>query len=171
MDNGDVAAAEDVDLRAFVIRALEDISLSLLRQLVDIIRNCHPDHHQSSDVPTGKMRLRVQMASRNGKSHTKEMWWPKRNPCARQLGALLRVVDLCHTALHDNTLLTKREIFYQDVALFGKQSRVDEIVDDLAATLGVNRFNLNVVCWAPVASHFKAILTASLNNRSHLPKA
>lgn len=37
-------------------------------------------------------------------------------------------------------------IFYQHQELFEKQSRVDELVDDLALTLGVTRDNLNIVC-------------------------
>ncbi|KAF9520550.1 hypothetical protein BS47DRAFT_1286934, partial [Hydnum rufescens UP504] len=57
---------------------------------------------------------------------------------------LFRVLDLCHGALLQHTTITKRELFYHDVSLFGKQSRVDDLIDDLAATFGVNRSDLNV---------------------------
>jgi len=41
--------------------------------------------------------------------------------------------------------MTKRDIFYQNVQLFGKQKVVDQLVDDLAATWGTTRAALNVV--------------------------
>lgn len=40
-------------------------------------------------------------------------------------------------ALTDNIVVTKRDIFYHDTALFGSQSTVDRIVDELADILGV----------------------------------
>lgn len=36
-------------------------------------------------------------------------------------------------------------IYYQDVELFGSQSVVDQLVDDLAYTLQLGRADLNVV--------------------------
>ena len=38
-----------------------------------------------------------------------------------------------------------RDIFYQDVGLFGNQREVDQLTDDLAATFGLERSDLNVV--------------------------
>ena len=39
----------------------------------------------------------------------------------------------------------KSNIYYQDVELFGSQYVVDQLVDDLAYTLGFGRSDLNVV--------------------------
>jgi meiotic recombination protein SPO11 len=36
-------------------------------------------------------------------------------------------------------------IYYQHQDLFEKQSQVDELVDDIAFTLGINRADLNIV--------------------------
>ncbi|KAF8577304.1 DNA topoisomerase IV, alpha subunit, partial [Ramaria rubella] len=57
---------------------------------------------------------------------------------------LFRVIDLVHEALTINIPTTKRDIFYKDVPLFKSQSVVDDLVDDLAASLGVSRGDLNV---------------------------
>lgn len=36
-------------------------------------------------------------------------------------------------------------LYYQDADLFGSQAVVDQLVDDLAYTLGVGREDLNIV--------------------------
>ncbi|CRK43964.1 hypothetical protein BN1723_005949 [Verticillium longisporum] len=41
--------------------------------------------------------------------------------------------------------LVARNIFYQDVELFGSQANVDQLVDDLAFTLNLGRDDLNIV--------------------------
>ncbi|KAK7432420.1 endodeoxyribonuclease [Neonectria magnoliae] len=58
---------------------------------------------------------------------------------------ILLILQLSHDALVSGTILTKRHIYYQHQDLFEKQSQVDELVDDLALTLGVNRGDLNIV--------------------------
>ncbi|KAH9935384.1 Spo11/DNA topoisomerase VI subunit A [Fomitopsis serialis] len=50
---------------------------------------------------------------------------------------LFRVVSLVHEALSTDMPLTKRDMYYKDAV-------VDKLVDDLAATLGVGRADLNV---------------------------
>ncbi|EAU91152.2 Spo11 [Coprinopsis cinerea okayama7 len=57
---------------------------------------------------------------------------------------LFRVLDIMHEGLVTGTPTTKRDIYYKDVALFGRQSVVDTLVDDLAATWGTQRCDLNV---------------------------
>ncbi|KAF8514257.1 topoisomerase acting in meiosis, partial [Hysterangium stoloniferum] len=57
---------------------------------------------------------------------------------------LFRVIDIIHEALLTDTPTTKRDIYYQDVALFKTQSVVDEVVEFLARILEVPRGNLNV---------------------------
>ncbi|KAK7415688.1 endodeoxyribonuclease [Neonectria punicea] len=58
---------------------------------------------------------------------------------------ILLILQLSHDALVSGTILTKRHIYYQHQDLFEKQRQVDELVDDLALTLGVNRGDLNIV--------------------------
>lgn len=71
------------------------------------------------------------------------------------------IIDIVHEALISDTPITKRfafdtnllhrldvyfrDIFYRNVPLFKKQQVVDETVDDLAATLRVERDELLVV--------------------------
>jgi meiotic recombination protein SPO11 len=69
---------------------------------------------------------------------------------------LLRILELVHASLVDNTIMTKRDIYYRHPDLFVKQSVVDRYVDDLACTFGVSRVQLNVTAAAKglVAGHF-----------------
>ncbi|KAI9887380.1 MAG: hypothetical protein M1823_000805 [Watsoniomyces obsoletus] len=61
---------------------------------------------------------------------------------------VLRILELVHEALVNNSLTTKRDLFYKDPKLFLKQSVVDRYVDDIARTLQVQRHQLNVVAAA-----------------------
>ncbi|KAF2626578.1 DNA topoisomerase IV, alpha subunit [Macroventuria anomochaeta] len=61
---------------------------------------------------------------------------------------LLRIIELVHGGLVDNTIMTKRDIYYRHPDLFVKQAVVDRYVDDLACTLGISRSKLNVTAAA-----------------------
>ncbi|TKA79858.1 hypothetical protein B0A49_01566, partial [Cryomyces minteri] len=61
---------------------------------------------------------------------------------------LVRILELVHEALTAEIVITKRDIYYRDPALFVKQSVVDHYVDDLACTFGVSRALLNVTATA-----------------------
>lgn len=61
---------------------------------------------------------------------------------------LLRIVELVHAGLVDNTVTTKRDIYYKHPDLFMKQAVVDRYVDDLACTLSISRSQLNVTAAA-----------------------
>ncbi|GAA5962355.1 hypothetical protein JCM3765_002953 [Sporobolomyces pararoseus] len=63
----------------------------------------------------------------------------------RELACFLRVVELALDGLVANVVSTKRDLYYRDVSLFRKQQTVDSLVEDLAATLGVRRSDLNIV--------------------------
>lgn len=53
------------------------------------------------------------------------------------------------TAFHPVRLAyRRRDIYYQDPALFGQQAQVDRYVDDIAYTFGVSRSALNVIAAA-----------------------
>ncbi|KAJ4988601.1 type IIb DNA topoisomerase [Stagonosporopsis vannaccii] len=62
---------------------------------------------------------------------------------------LLRIIELIHRGLADNTVMTKRDLYYRHPELFVKQAVVDRYVDDLACTLGVSRSQLNVGMLVP----------------------
>lgn len=69
---------------------------------------------------------------------------------------LLRIIQLIHGGLIDNTIMTKRDIYYKHPDLFMKQAIVDRYIDDLACTLGISRSRLNVTAAAKglVSGHF-----------------
>ncbi|KAK3308553.1 Spo11/DNA topoisomerase VI subunit A [Chaetomium strumarium] len=67
---------------------------------------------------------------------------------AKKFEALFRIIELSHEALLSGNLITKRNIYYQNPDLFRSQSAVDDMVDNLAFTLGVGRENLNIVAAA-----------------------
>ncbi|KAK3185636.1 endodeoxyribonuclease [Lecanicillium sp. MT-2017a] len=60
------------------------------------------------------------------------------------LARLLLVLQLAHQALTSGVIFTKRHIYYQHQDLFETQQNVDEIVDDVAFTLGIGRNDLNI---------------------------
>jgi meiotic recombination protein SPO11 len=61
---------------------------------------------------------------------------------------LLRVIEVVHGGLVDNTTMTKRDIYYKHPDLFMKQAVVDRYVDDLACTLDISRSQLSVTAAA-----------------------
>ncbi|KAL1747063.1 Spo11/DNA topoisomerase VI subunit A, partial [Schizophyllum fasciatum] len=76
----------------------------------------------------------------------KQLAYPRKSATgsARPFAQLFRVMDMVHEAVTDDIPVTKRDMYYKDVALFGTQRVVDNLVDDLAATFNVERSNLNV---------------------------
>ncbi|KAK4157192.1 Spo11/DNA topoisomerase VI subunit A [Chaetomidium leptoderma] len=67
---------------------------------------------------------------------------------AKRFEALFRIIEMSHEALLSGNLITKRNIYYQNTTLFKSQSVVDDMVDNLAFTLGVGREDLNIVAAA-----------------------
>jgi len=79
------------------------------------------------------------------------------------LEAVFRILELSHEALLAGTLITKRfvwpsrfhdrkshacrNIYYQNTDLFKSQSLVDDLVDNIAFTLGIGREQLNIVSY------------------------
>ncbi|WBW72025.1 DSB-forming protein Rec12/Spo11 [Schizosaccharomyces osmophilus] len=61
-----------------------------------------------------------------------------------KVAQILQVLDCIHEAIETESVVTKRDIFYHDVQLFKKQSVVDELIEDLACTIGCPRSALNV---------------------------
>ncbi|EHK20028.1 uncharacterized protein TRIVIDRAFT_48006 [Trichoderma virens Gv29-8] len=64
---------------------------------------------------------------------------------ATKFARILLILQLAHDALVSGTVSTKRHIFYQHQGLFVRQRTVDELVDNLASALNVQRDDLNIV--------------------------
>ncbi|KAI3588759.1 Spo11/DNA topoisomerase VI subunit A [Fusarium oxysporum f. sp. albedinis] len=75
-----------------------------------------------------------------------QVHFPGRNQQeAVKFARILLILQLSHDALVSGTVLTKRHIFYQHQHLFEKQGQVDDLVDDIAFSLGISRGDLNIV--------------------------
>ncbi|KAI4163626.1 MAG: hypothetical protein LQ342_002660 [Letrouitia transgressa] len=66
----------------------------------------------------------------------------------RSPAVVLRILELIHEALVAQVVISKRNIYYKDPALFKSQAVVDRYVDILAYTFGVQRAALNVTAVA-----------------------
>ncbi|KAJ3129970.1 endodeoxyribonuclease [Nowakowskiella sp. JEL0407] len=69
---------------------------------------------------------------------------PKSANDLRTFEKYFRVLEIIFELLRDDIRATKREIYYRDVNLFGSQSSVDSIIEDLACSFGVHRMCLHV---------------------------
>ncbi|KAF1954227.1 DNA topoisomerase IV, alpha subunit [Byssothecium circinans] len=73
---------------------------------------------------------------------------PVSNQTDRLAAVFVRILELIHGSLIEDTIMTKRDMYYRHKDLFMKQSVVDRYVDDLACTFGVSRTLLNVAATA-----------------------
>ncbi|XP_012698521.1 DNA topoisomerase 6 subunit A3 [Setaria italica] len=64
---------------------------------------------------------------------------------ARKATVTARVLSLVHAVLRRGIHVTKRDLFYTDVKLFGDQSQSDAVLDDVSCMLGCTRSSLHVV--------------------------
>ncbi|GLB45082.1 putative DNA topoisomerase IV alpha subunit [Lyophyllum shimeji] len=146
------------------IDGLEDMVISFLLQLSSFGRTSRDrggsdvmDDSGSEDIPThpkshrNKSKIELQLVDRGregpgGSTAFKCVKFPRRctRGSIRPMAQLLRVLDLTHEALVDDVPATKRDIYYKDVPLFKSQRIVDSLVDDLAATLELERSDLNI---------------------------
>ncbi|KAF2827051.1 DNA topoisomerase IV, alpha subunit [Ophiobolus disseminans] len=110
---------------------------------------------------TGLSRRRANAASADGKlpePKKRDINFPGASAQeAWNFTVLLRILELIHGGLIDNTIMTKRDVYYRHPDLFVKQAVVDRYVDDLACTFGITRSQLNVTAAAKglVAGSFK----------------
>ncbi|KAK0666403.1 putative meiosis-specific topoisomerase [Cercophora samala] len=93
---------------------------------------------------------------------------------AKKFEALFCIIELSHEALLSGSLITKRNIYYQNPDLFGSQTAVDTMVDNLAFTLGLGRGDLNIVATAKglisgpimLINHDGSVLDCGLSHNS-----
>ncbi|KAH7224961.1 Spo11/DNA topoisomerase VI subunit A [Fusarium oxysporum] len=92
-----------------------------------------------------------------------QVHFPGRNQQeAVKFARILLILQLSHDALVSGTVLTKRHIFYQHQHLFEKQGQVDDLVDDIAFSLGISRGDLNIVRVVKSAHASKGALAGPL---------
>ncbi|KAF8499812.1 Spo11/DNA topoisomerase VI subunit A [Russula emetica] len=145
-------------IEAMVEDFLEQLSAAIpsAEEVEDVLRKKTKD--------TKKLELRLTdrtKLSNDGAFRTRTHYFP------RGMGASIvpfaqffRVADLAHEAILDDLPTTKRDLFYKDVPLFKKQSVVDKLIDDLAATIDTRRAHLNIraspkglICGAGLSIH------------------
>ncbi|WWD02726.1 hypothetical protein V865_000768 [Kwoniella europaea PYCC6329] len=56
-----------------------------------------------------------------------------------KMNCILRIVTVLYEAVCSRTVVTLRDIYYRDKALFRRQDVVDKLVDDIVATAGLKR--------------------------------
>ncbi|KAK3942482.1 Spo11/DNA topoisomerase VI subunit A [Diplogelasinospora grovesii] len=123
------------DSRDRAIARIEAIIESIINVVCDGVGNCiipYRTIRSANDATPGQKDDFVKLPSRNFQE-------------LERFAALFRILELSHEALLSGNPITKRNIYYQDIDLFKSQSAVDEMVDNLAFTLGLGREDLNIV--------------------------
>ncbi|KAF8902670.1 DNA topoisomerase IV alpha subunit [Mucidula mucida] len=97
---------------------------------VPLLSNCHWPTEIATIRPDAKKYLSYPRKSATGS--------------VRAFAQLFRVVDSMHESIRFQMTTTKRDIYYKDVPLFKSQRTVDALVDDVAATLDLERSQLRI---------------------------
>lgn len=63
---------------------------------------------------------------------------------------IMRILGQISESIRGRFTSSKRDIFYLDPICFGSQRVVDECIDDIASTIGVDRAALHVVRLYPI---------------------
>ncbi|GAA5984066.1 hypothetical protein JCM10908_006034 [Rhodotorula pacifica] len=155
---------------SYIRTALERVGLSVLQQIADnVLPPVRPEggdpteEHRKprpskgdSQTASSTQRIVVVLAKRGGKDRSDSrqqcIKYPRKygkgegaRLGGRELAIFLRVVQILLEGLRLGIVSTKRDIYYRDVQLFGKQQVVDTMIEDIAATLRVRRSDLNIV--------------------------
>nr|XP_051698274.1 meiotic recombination protein SPO11 isoform X6 [Oryctolagus cuniculus] len=63
---------------------------------------------------------------------------------AHKFALILKILSMIYKLVQSNTYATKRDIYYMDSQLFGSQTVVDSIIDDISCMLKVPRRSLHI---------------------------
>ncbi|EHB00742.1 Meiotic recombination protein SPO11 [Heterocephalus glaber] len=63
----------------------------------------------------------------------------------KKFALILKILSMIYKLVQSNTYATKRDIYYTDSQLFGNQSVVDNIIDDISCMLKVPRRSLHIL--------------------------
>lgn len=167
-----VALTRDQRRRA-VVEQLEKFALGVLDQVCDdaallealLALDPPPDDTEPASQPSqqsqGKkkrppqkpkpVQVVIEVSNRSSPGSSRRLSWPSRKGQGCKAAAngktllqFVRVIEYVLDGLRSDTVSTKRELYYRDPSLFGAQSTVDTIVEDLSASLAVRRHELNV---------------------------
>ncbi|ESK97304.1 hypothetical protein Moror_17735 [Moniliophthora roreri MCA 2997] len=129
---------------------LENLFLDFLRQLLRAA-TAHKDvddnnNKQSKSRPSIKLRMANRKTGTPGNYGIKHLIFPRKSASgsAKSISQLFGVVRYTHEALVYDVPITKRDVYYRNVLLFEKQKVVDNFVDDISASLDIERADLNV---------------------------
>uniref|UniRef100_A0A8C4WCN9 DNA topoisomerase (ATP-hydrolyzing) n=2 Tax=Gopherus evgoodei TaxID=1825980 RepID=A0A8C4WCN9_9SAUR len=64
---------------------------------------------------------------------------------ALKFALMLKILSVIYKMVQNNTYATKRDIYYSDTLLFGSQSVVDNIVNDISCMLKIPRRSLHIL--------------------------
>ncbi|KAL2297104.1 hypothetical protein Nmel_015162, partial [Mimus melanotis] len=64
---------------------------------------------------------------------------------AKRFALMLKILSMIYKMVQSNTYATKRDIYYSDTQLFGSQSVVDQIINDISCMLKIPRRSLHVL--------------------------
>ncbi|NXB12092.1 SPO11 protein, partial [Cnemophilus loriae] len=64
---------------------------------------------------------------------------------AKRFALMLKILSMIYKMVQSNTYATKRDIYYSDTLLFGSQSVVDQIINDISCMLKIPRRSLHVL--------------------------
>ncbi|KAI9627146.1 hypothetical protein H4Q26_017535 [Puccinia striiformis f. sp. tritici PST-130] len=150
-DNNDGSIPLGEGSRVTTLEKIETFVLEILRQITRYRRHHSPGAGSPNRSTKRKCYIVVSLKDRSSPNPAKrrKLRFPRNSPRrrtasgARELAQLLRVLELSHDLLLKNKIMTKRDVFYNDVNLFKKQSAVDRLIDDLAATLDLTRGQLH----------------------------
>ncbi|KFP87169.1 Meiotic recombination protein SPO11, partial [Apaloderma vittatum] len=71
-----------------------------------------------------------------------------RSDCPRsalKFALMLKILSMIYKMVQSNTYATKRDIYYSDTQLFGSQSVVDNIINDISCMLRIPRRSLHIL--------------------------
>ncbi|KAH8901852.1 DNA topoisomerase IV, alpha subunit [Coniochaeta sp. PMI_546] len=151
-----------------VISKIEMIFESILDALANGADNLSIPYRTRTATSRSRRAPDVDGASTPGARPEGRINFPGRTPHeANKFASLLRILEISREAIATGAVVTKRNIFYQNIDLFKHQRVVDSLVDDLAFTLGVGRDDLNIVAAAKGLIAGPIVLT--MRNNSVIP--
>ncbi|VDC01687.1 unnamed protein product [Peniophora sp. CBMAI 1063] len=140
---------DDEGRRDSAISRIEGLVTNFLEQLATLstVEEDEDPVREGKKIEIKLARRRASDTERDDSQGTRSLKWPNRRakgasglPLARLMG----VLNVAHESLVTDLPTTKRDMFYQDVGLFGHQREVDQLTDDLAATFQLDRSDLNI---------------------------
>ncbi|CAH2303074.1 meiotic recombination SPO11 isoform X1 [Pelobates cultripes] len=64
---------------------------------------------------------------------------------AQRFALIIKILSVIHKLVQSNTYATKRDIYYNDVQLYGSQIVVDNIINDVSCMLKIPRISLHIL--------------------------